>query len=384
MAIEYDSSSGIVVSAFRFKSTIIPMVVDGPEFWLFLILNIFICVMRHMGLFNPEIFHLDLPWDLTGTTGSLMTFFVVFYNSHVFGRYTKLYTLTKTMLECAVKVAAMLRVCIPDERIHWKICKYVMASILIFLFERTQGDEADPISKIEWDQLLALDLLTEEEIENLQQHCISLHQCDSAYPSFFPIQWSMELLRHVTEEPLDRDDMLSSFYGTIYKVWDCQARIKETLELPMPFPYFHIMNLMLMLNLFLWAYSLGCQDSFWAPIIYMFVQMMFQGIRELSTALSDPFGSDDVDFPINEWMMTLYARVYGILEDTHDLKKCDLSKVQPMMDPRQARGLIKMYVDLDVEVPSAAASGGQGYSSLPQEDEEFMEEEGSVVLSEDE
>lgn len=325
------------------------MVVDGPEFWLFLILNIFICVMRHMGLFNPEIFHLDLPWDLTGTTGSLMTFFVVFYNSHVFGRYTKLYTLTKTMLECAVKVAAMLRVCIPDERIHWKICKYVMASILIFLFERTQGDEADPISKIEWDQLLALDLLTEEEIENLQQHCISLHQCDSAYPSFFPIQWSMELLRHVTEEPLDRDDMLSSFYGTIYKVWDCQARIKETLELPMPFPYFHIMNLMLMLNLFLWAYSLGCQDSFWAPIIYMFVQMMFQGLRELSTALSDPYGTDEVDFELNAWLRPVYTKMQAHLNQHIDIDSMEINTVNPMLVSEYAYKHINMYVDRDAE-----------------------------------
>ena len=32
----------------------------------------------------------------TRAAGSLMTFFVCFYNQHVFGRYNKLYNLTKS------------------------------------------------------------------------------------------------------------------------------------------------------------------------------------------------------------------------------------------------------------------------------------------------
>merc|ERR1712224_150466 len=140
----------------------------------------------------------------------------------------------------------------------------------------------------------------------------------------------MELIKHTTQDPKDRDDMLSAFYGTLYSVWNCQSQIHETLDLPMPFQYFHIMNLMLMLNLLLWAYSLGCQDSYFAPIIYMFVQMMFQGVRKLSTALSDPFGDDEVDFPVNDWMQTMYVRMAGILEDRFDIRDIDLDAVQPL------------------------------------------------------
>merc|ERR1711874_945857 len=133
---------------------------------------------------------------------------------------------------------------------------------------------------------------------------------------------------------------------------------------PMPFQYFHIMNLMLALNLVLWAYSLGCQDSYFAPVIYAFVQMMFQGIRELSTALSDPFGDDEVDFPVNDWMMTLYAHVYGILEDPYDITKIDLNKVKPVLDPKSALHQIHMYVDLDdPPEPLDNQDGGTGGTS---------------------
>merc|ERR1712151_664357 len=128
------------------------------------------------------------------------------------------------------------------------------------------------------------------------------------------------------------------------------AHVVQTMNWPMPFQYFHIMNLMLALNLVLWAYSLGCQDSYFAPLIYMFVQMMFQGIRELSTALSDPFGDDEVDFPVNDWMMALYARMYGILEDPYDVSATDLDNVEPMMHPDDAKNYIRMYVDLEGEI----------------------------------
>lgn len=328
------------------------MVIDGPEFWAFLVMNITICTLRHMGMFNPENFHLDLPWDLTGTTGSLMTFFVVFYNSHVFGRYTKLYMLTKTMLDSAVKTAAMCRVCVPDERLHWKVCKYVMSSILIFFFERTTADgadEGDALSRIEWDQLQALDLLTEEEINLLQRHVQDQSLTDSSFPSFFPIQWSMELLRNNIADPLDRDDMLSAFYATLYTVWETQTKIKDTLELPMPFQYFHIMNLMMILNLFLWAYSLGCQDSWFAPIIYMFVQMMFQGLRELSTALSDPYGTDEVDFSLNEWLRPIYTQIQAHLNQHIEIDKMEVYSVKPMLISEYAHKHINMYIDREKE-----------------------------------
>jgi predicted membrane chloride channel (bestrophin family) len=348
MAVEYDASSGMVASAFRFKSTIIPMVVDGPEFWLFLILNLFICCMRHAGLFTPEVYHIDLPWDLTGTTGSLMTFFVVFYNSHVFGRYNKLYDLTKSMLEHCLRTASMLRVLVPDQRVHYKVCRYVLASIMIFFFERTTTEDNEVVSKIEWEQLLELKLLDEAEIEALQEHCRMLQATDSTMPSFMPIQWSMELLRHVTEDPFDRDDMLSAFYSVIYRVWNCQSRISETLDLPMPFQYFHIMNMMLMLNLFLWAYSLGCQDSWFAPLIYMFVQMMFQGLRELSTALSDPYGTDEVDFALNDWIRPIYSQMHAALNQHIDVAQMNISS-RSWLDPEYSHKFINMYIDRQKE-----------------------------------
>jgi len=383
--VEYDASAGIMQTALRFKSTIFPMVLEGSEFWILLIFNLIVTFTRHMGIFTPEVYHIDLPWGLTGVTGSLMTFFVCFYNSHVFKRYQKLYHLTKHMGEACLEIVSILRTQVHNRPARRKIAKLVMSSCLMFFFERTENQEAETgnVSNREYGQLKQLELLGDIEIDHLKKHCNKLQE--DALPSFLVLQWSMELMRLETEDPTGRDDMLCGFYSRIYKVRKCQAEVVQTLNWPMPFQYFHIMNLMLALNLVLWAYSLGCQDSYFAPVIYMFVQMMFQGIRELSTALSDPFGDDEVDFPVNDWMMTLYSRVYGLLEDPYDITSCDLDSISPMMPPSKAKELIKMYVELeDTGSQANSPTKENGYKAVPgdeEDDEEYYDDEADQLLS---
>jgi len=342
MAVTYKPNSGITVAAFRCTSTIIPMVLKEAEFWVLLVFNITVCTLRRLDVFNPETFHVDLPWSLTGVTGSLMTFFVVFYNGHVFSRYNRLYDQTKGMCENALKVCCMLRVQVYDDLIMWKVAKWVMSSILMFFFERTNHGE-DPGSKINWEQLVVLDLLTKEEVDILRRHCRLLGSF--AVPTLMVLTWSMELIQRTTVGPEGREDMLAAFYETILKVRSLQVSINDALELPMPFQYFHIMNMMLMLNLLLWAYALGCQDSFFAPVIYAFVQVMFQGIRELSTALSDPFGDDEVDFPVSDWLNNVWAAVYGILQPHIDVEDLHLASVCPLLEPSKCRRHIDVFVD---------------------------------------
>merc|ERR1719335_1297434 len=97
-------------TAFRLSSTIIPEVVKGKEFWLLLGFNVAVTSLRHFGVFEPHDYNLHLPFGLTGVTGSLMTFFVCFYNGHVFSRYNKIYDLTQAMFEQCLELISMLRV----------------------------------------------------------------------------------------------------------------------------------------------------------------------------------------------------------------------------------------------------------------------------------
>lgn len=343
MAIEYNTEDGIVQAALRVRQTIIPDVLDGKEFWILFLLNLAVRIMRKYDIITPGAFNADLPWHLTGVTGSLMTFFVCFYNGHQFGRYNRLYDVTQDLLEIVVQLVCKLKVEIPDRQLQRKIAKLVTASVVMFFFERSGGGGDDgKVSRKEFSQLYHLQLLDENEIRALRSHCRNLR--GDSVAAFLLLQWAMELLISRTNEPEAREDFLAGILKKMYQVRACQAFVIQTMELPMPFQYFHIMNFMLILNLVLWAYSLACQDSYFAPFIYIFVQMMFQGIRELSTSLSDPWGSDDVDFGVNDWLLALYFRVHAIMEDEffpcyEDDDEC------PMVELHRAKSVIDAHVD---------------------------------------
>lgn len=344
----YTTDAGIFITALRVSSTIIPMVLDGYEFWLLLLINTTVCVVRHQGLFNPEKYGIDVPYDLTGVTGSLMTFFVCFYNSHMFARYNRLYEVTQRMFEVALEIVATVRVQFPDSRgLHTNIARLVIASCWLYYFERSSQDESDEntphgVSGKEFQGLQRSGLLTNDEIKQI--HAFGAEYGEHSLTSLMVTSWAMEYARNCTSEPESRDDMLASLYSSLYELRQCQACVTQIMAFPMPFQYFHIMNLMLMLNLALWAYALGCENSYVAPVIYMFVQMMFQGVRELSTALSDPFGDDEVDFPLNFWLMALQDRVKSLAEETYSIDKCTVT-ARPLIDPRRASRKINLLVD---------------------------------------
>merc|ERR1719401_510258 len=72
---------------------------------------------------------------------------------------------------------------------------------------------------------------------------------------------------------------------------------------------------------------------------------MFQGLRELSTALSDPFGDDEVDFALNDWIFPIYSQIYAALQDNIDINAIETSGIRPLVEPDYALKFINMYVD---------------------------------------
>lgn len=350
--IAYDTDAGILVTSLRISQTIIPEVVRGFEFWILCALNVIVCICRHCHLFHPEDYDVNLPWGLTTATGSLMTFFVCFYNRHVFERYNLLYDISKRMEESCLEVLSFLKLSEPKKEVHLKVTKFLLTSCFLFFFERTgdsgsQQDDTDGymVSKHEYDILRQFRLLDEFEISHLKRF-VKKYKTD-AIPSLVVLQWIMLLMRRVTPEHEGRDDFLVGLDDKLYVLRGSMADVSNIMELPMPFQYFHIMNMMLVLNLCLWAYALGCQDSIFAPLIYMFVQMMFQGIRELSTALSNPFGDDEVDFPLNEWMGRLYTRMTALLEDDYNLADLTIDGDKELKDPESTSRKINLLVDRD-------------------------------------
>jgi len=149
MTVEYDPNAGIICTAFRIKSTVVVQVLAKAEFWILLVSHLFISASYKLEYYSPESFHLELAMGLTGITGSLMTFFVVFYNGNVFARYNKLYELTKNMNEFCLYAVSIITREITDKNLQRKLSRMLLASAFLFFFERTQSSDDGNISKAE-------------------------------------------------------------------------------------------------------------------------------------------------------------------------------------------------------------------------------------------
>eukprot|EP00928_Gymnodinium_smaydae_P066006 TRINITY_DN4906_c0_g1_i1.p1 TRINITY_DN4906_c0_g1~~TRINITY_DN4906_c0_g1_i1.p1 ORF type:complete len:373 (+),score=65.17 TRINITY_DN4906_c0_g1_i1:70-1119(+) len=340
MVVAYNPYLGIVATALRLRYTILPAVLCKVEFYFFLFLNLGISFSVRYDIFQPEEYHLELGMTLTRITGTLMTFFIVFYNGKVFDRYARLYKLTKDMNEHCLIVTSYLCREIRDVHLVRKLVRMVMAACFLFFFERTPDlspTSVGCISQEEWAQLVALGLLEPDDLHAVQKHCKELGK--RAIPSFILIQWIMKLYRC-------RIDRMHNVDMSLYNLRKCQQEIIETLELPMPFHYFHLMNLMIMLNLSLWAYALALEDSYIGNVIFLALQVMFQGLRELSVNLADPYGDDAVDFPLDQWMSELYVRASSLVEDEWRAELRVPISMKPLPPLEAGVAVVDLMVDL--------------------------------------
>lgn len=352
MTVQYDPAHGILYSALRLKSTVVSQVLYRAEFYLLFAFHGAVSAAYKLKYFDPDRIHLELTMNMTGVTGSLMTFFVVFYNGNVFARYNKLYELTKQMNEFCLYTTAIFGREISCKNTVRKLSRMLLASSLLFFYERStppsEHEDAHNISKQEWMQIESMGLVDQYERDLLEAHCRALGS--SAIPSFLLLQWSMRLYRSQSE----KGARIAELEKAYWRIRNCQEEVVEILDLPMPFQYFHIMNLMLMLNLALWAYAFALMDSHLATIIYLAIQLVFQGIRELSIAMSDPFGSDDADFPLNTWVNMLYVRIVSTVEDTWSVETFKPNRnLGPLPVPGPNEWVLDLLVDnqgaIDVE-----------------------------------
>merc|ERR1712194_671806 len=51
-----------------------------------------------------------------------------------------------------------------------------------------------------------------------------------------------------------------------------------------------------------------------APFVFFMAQLIFMGMMELASQLADPFGDDEVDFPIKKWLGHFFESAAVLLE----------------------------------------------------------------------
>lgn len=175
-------------------------------------------------------------------------------------------------------------------------CRYLIAAVLLFCFD-VRGENGT--SAEDWDILKRYGLIKDDEQEFLKMD-------SSPMRAHMMLQWSCMVTRDghqlVLKNKKVPGNVINALIPMICTIRALMQEIQDVMNLPIPFQYFHLLNVMLCVNFFLWGYVMAITASIFAPVTYFFAVAIFIGMMELSSHLTDPFGDDDTDFPLGAWM----------------------------------------------------------------------------------
>lgn len=308
MTYKYDPKSGRLLAALSLANTVVPSVLSSIDFWLFFILHLAVFISFRAGWLSGETgvgSFLSLDWSFVKVVTAMTTFFEVFYANQCYARYVGLYRSMNAVINNAYEFTYMLRVYSGETaRNHLRVSVRYMSAALLLHFYEVKGLS---ISREEWAELRIREVLKPSEIEALAAH-------KGHHRAMVALSWSATAARLACEQNNAPNNATGLLMQVLMKVRTQQQEIRNTLALPVPFQYFHLLSVMIITNLALWAYSMGLTDSMFAPLVFFCASLILIGIMELSSELSDPFGADEVDFPVHTWLEECLELISELVE----------------------------------------------------------------------
>ena len=150
------------------------------------------------------------------------------------------------------------------------------------------------VSDEEWEQLEVMGLLRPQEKTYLSQLEDPQHTIQLLYWASDVVRQGMEERKTLNALKFVADPMLDLSFE--------QQDLGAVMQLPIPFPYYHLLNVMVLMNLVLWGYAMAISQSIFGTLIYIMASIIFLGMMKLGNQLADPFGDDEVDFPLGDWV----------------------------------------------------------------------------------
>jgi len=242
---------------------------------------------------------------------------------------------------------------VDDANVRWNAVRFMLAAAHVEFYGLSGGQ----LTAEEWLVVQGRNLLTDEEVLTIKKY--------KGFKPFLPIYWALcEVRAQLTSQAKTSKAASSRLRtqstsgrarlesgGSVYDFvggednaaleemmigthpvflafeWDefskiafelrghC-SQIANLLKQPVPWAYFHLLNLSTFLVLFLYGYGLVDMAE-WplTVLVYAVVCLIFMGMKELSVAMADPFGDDVIDFKIEKYMAAMYDNAISHLED---------------------------------------------------------------------
>lgn len=312
------------------------------EFWLYMTIALVVMILMDLNFvdFPTGVVNLDV-WKLLSPQLSVTIFAVVFYNNQCYGRYMSLYS---TCVDIDVNEKNLVSELLvdfghdPDLRGNVRqACKYSLAAIFYFYLSM---EDQSPGMRTSWQIIRDKGLLTEAEIRRVSDFpgivfMLLLHWASIA------IKDNIKKLRGKQGQytPPELAAMSSRLFVLVDRIGVSCLTVRSIQNMPVPFSYFHLLNILISLTVLATGIgSLILVEQHDSPSYclaffpYSVVTFVLLALRQLSGELADPFGEDDLDFPIADFMRHIYDNVIAMLAMYERFSVLDALKLSPNIE----------------------------------------------------
>jgi len=222
-----------------------------------------------------------------------------------------------------------------DPNVQWNCLRHVHAAAHVQYYTLQGATLTDD----EQNVIQGRDLLTSEEIRRVVAY--------AGFKPILPIYWALAEVKAV----LQADSLTDNASAIRYELrWNefLQAALKlraecsmivNLLKQPVPWAYFHLLNLMTFVTLLLVSYFLAFVNS-WAmtTAVHGVICLIVLGLKNLAGAMADPFGDDVIDFKVEKFLAGMYEN--SIANITEVYSTCGSGLPEGLQNPLSVDGAV--------------------------------------------
>lgn len=310
-----------LLSLLQCHISVFPRACCRVELWFFTLLHTGLFVLKLYG-YTPLLasitnerapvneWAITLEVSIVSISTTFMALLLVFYNSQCYGRFMSFYHASCGMGGALQEIAEITSVTMagsPAQR--WDVCRYALASATT-IYEKVLNLSRNKLAKLNdeaWERLMVSEeawLGTAKEgvepampalLDDKERFVLCSAEC--AGKEFQILQmWSLDAAYRVYA-PNGGADGLMCHYGrledAVLRLRSHGAAITNLLEMPVPFPYYHILVVIMFVNFTLFSVAFLDLNSYATPVAMFLIVFIFSAMRELSSALANPLGTDE-------------------------------------------------------------------------------------------
>eukprot|EP00930_Biecheleria_cincta_P035084 TRINITY_DN24160_c0_g1_i1.p1 TRINITY_DN24160_c0_g1~~TRINITY_DN24160_c0_g1_i1.p1 ORF type:complete len:833 (-),score=131.23 TRINITY_DN24160_c0_g1_i1:134-2350(-) len=300
---------------------------------------------------------------------TLATVFLAFYINQCFARYQQMYMLCRKMSGTVHDFAYQARLFMRDvsdmpfDRLG---CRFLGAAMMICFAELRNGREV-PMTADQWKRLVEIGLVKREEVEFLRN-------IPSTQRLLILLHTTGDVCKVATRESGPQANLITmEAVKQLLLFRQYHQELIDTLDLPVPFQYHHLLTGTVTGTLIMLAYGMAMTDSCLSPCMFIMISLTFIGMMEIAAQLWNPFGKDAVDFPVNKWVADCLDGLGAIIDYEHDgakeMWKLELQEEQRartrfVLGRAEVDSLLGTYSRRWATLDSWFPSAPEGYRSL--------------------